>query len=44
MSDLEFTYTLVPGMSSTPKNLTFKDKPMTSEKDEIKLKDKFIYK
>lgn len=42
MSDLEFKFQVVPGNQSET-NLNFMTKPMSYEKDEIKLRERFFY-
>ena len=42
MSNLEFKFQIVPG-NRTGSDLTFMDKPMSYEKDEIRLRERFFY-
>jgi hypothetical protein len=44
MQNLEFTYTISPGKKNeTTERIDFLDKPMSFEKDEIALRNKFFY-
>ncbi len=44
MNNLEFKYTISPGSrENTSDSLSFLDKPMSFEKDEIALRNKFYY-
>ena len=43
MENIEFQYNIVPGKSANS-SLSLMDKPMSYEKDEIKLREKFFYK
>ena len=44
MKNLDFNYQIVPGKTSDVQHMQFLEKPMTQEKDEIKLREKFWYK
>ena len=42
MSSLDFKFEIMPG-SGVETKLNFMDKPMSYEKDEIKLRERFFY-
>ena len=44
MADLDFSFTITPSPKAIEKEtIEFMNKPMTSEKDEIDLRNKFVY-
>ena len=43
MENLEFQFSIIPGKANN-QNMLLMEKPMSYEKDEIKLRERFYYK